>query len=93
MFGEKRTMYFKRPVIPDFNLDNVGALYRNGGGTAQGMRDLLVQSGVSYIVEHVIESHRWLTPEEESAYDAFCKEHTKIVQGGEGGYLLWRVVL
>jgi hypothetical protein len=91
MFGEKRTMYFTRPVIPDFNLDNVGALYRNGGGTAQGMRDLLVRSGISYIVEHTIESHRWLTPEEAKAYDEFCKEHTRVVQG-EGGYLLWRVV-
>jgi hypothetical protein len=91
MFGEKRSMYLRRTSIPDFNLDNVGALYRNGGETAEGMRDLLVKSDIHDILEHVYEAARTLTPEEAAAYKEFCDKYTKIV-GGEGTYMLWRVV-
>jgi hypothetical protein len=92
MFGEKRTMYLRRPSIPDFDLDNVGALYRNGGGTAEGMHALLVQSGIHDILEQTYESVRTLTPEEAAAYKEFCDDYTKIVSGA-GSYMLWRKVI
>jgi hypothetical protein len=88
MLGEKRILYLERPVIPDFNLDNVGALYRNGGKTPEGMRDLLVRSGVHDLLEHQYESRRALTPEEIAAYNTFRERYTKVVAGA-GTYLLW----
>ncbi len=91
MIGEKRGLYLsRRPFIPDFNLDNVGTLYRNGGGTAEGMRDLLLKNGITYIMEHSIRAGAVLTPEERRAYGEFVARFTE--PAFQNNYLVWRVV-
>ncbi len=88
MIGEKRTLYFERPVIADFDLDNVGALYRNGGGTPEGMAALLRKSGIRDIVEHSLMAKDGMAPEEQKAYaEMVARFTTPKVQAS---YLVWR---
>lgn len=90
MIGEKRSLYLKRPFIPDFDLDNVGALYRNGGGTAEGMAALLRRSGVHDILEHSIMARELLRPEERRAYNEMVSLFTETK--AQDSYLVWRTV-
>jgi hypothetical protein len=94
MIGEKRGLYLERPFIPDFNLDNIGALYRNGGKTAEGMHALLAESGIKYILEHSIRAGSALTPEESLAYGELIANYTTryAPPGPQHPYLALRVV-
>lgn len=89
MIGEKRTLYIERPVIPDFDIDNVGALYRNGGKTPEGMAALLRRSGIRHILEHSGMAHDRMTPEEEQAYDQMVTRYMET-RAQARGYLVWR---
>jgi hypothetical protein len=94
MIGEKRGLYLKRPFIPDFNLDNIGALYRNGGKTADGMHALLVKSGIQFILEQSIRAASVLTPEESRAYGELIARFTtrSIPPGSQSAHLALRIV-
>jgi hypothetical protein len=88
MIGEKRTLYLDRPVIPDFDLDNLGVLYRNGGKTADGMAALLRRSGIRHILEHTYMAQDTMSAEEKQAYDEMVSRYTET--RAQAQYLVWR---
>jgi hypothetical protein len=90
MLGDKRTLYLERPVIPDFFLDNLGMLYRNGDGDPDRMAALLRASGIHDILEHTFQMQLTASPEELAAYDEMTKRHTDTA--AQEQYLVWRVL-
>jgi hypothetical protein len=93
MIGEKRTLYLQRPAIPDFHLTNVSALYRSGGGTADGMAALLRKSGIRHIVEHTVMAGFNMQAAEAHVYKEMVARYTRVAgTDPTWSYLVWRTV-
>lgn len=90
MVGEHRHLYFNRPVLADMHLDNLEVLYRNSGGTPDGMYELLKRSGIKHIVQHDVMAALTATPGETAPYFELLKTHTTL--GGRVAYEAWYIL-